>query len=61
MPGRGLVASWQTGTTRAAILTWFAVLAFMIYGSRALLADGVPAIGDFAAFPESSSDLLRGW
>lgn len=59
--GRGLVASWRTGTTRAAILTWFAVLAFIVYGSRALLADGVPVIGDFAAFPDSSTDLLRGW
>ena len=59
--GRGLVASWRTGTTRAAILTWFAVMAFIVYGSRTLLTDGVPVLGDFAAFPERSSDLLRGW
>jgi GT2 family glycosyltransferase len=59
--GRGLVASWQTGTTRASIMTWCAVLVFFWYGSRNLLTDGVAAVGDFAVFPDGSGDLFGAW
>lgn len=48
------------------VLSAYAIVAAVIaVGSRDLIADGVPAIRDFAAIPESSTALLReyfsGW
>jgi len=63
--GRELVSAIRTGTARFAVLSWALVVAFVLFGSRSLIATRVPAVGDFAAFPESSRDLAAtlwsGW
>ncbi|MFQ5556909.1 MAG: glycosyltransferase family 2 protein, partial [Acidimicrobiales bacterium] len=59
--GRGIVESWRTGTTRVMVTWWVLVLGYLVYGSRTLITDGVPALGDLAAFPDSAGDLLDGW
>ena len=59
--GRGVFGGLRTGTTRLAWVTWIVVLAAVLFGSRRLLSDGVPAVGDFVALPETASDLLKAW
>ena len=59
--GRGVLGGLRTGTTRLAWITWIVVLAVVLFGSRRLLTSGVPAVGDFAALPETASDLLKAW
>ena len=59
--GRGLVTAMRTGTTRFSIITWCLVVAFVLFGSRALITSGVPAVGDFAAFPSSGGELVSSW
>ena len=58
---RGVLGGLRTGTTRLTWITWAVVVAIMLFGSRRLLADGVPAVGDFAPLPETASDLIRTW
>ncbi|MCP3938658.1 MAG: glycosyltransferase family 2 protein, partial [Actinomycetia bacterium] len=59
--GREIVSAMRTGTTRFALIAWAIVVLFVLFGSRALITDGVPAVGDFAAFPESSTELIGDW
>ena len=59
--GRGVFGGLRTGTTRLAWITWAAVLAIVLFGSRSLLSGGVPAVGDFADLPDTGGDLLRAW
>ena len=59
--GRGVFGGLRTGTTRLAWIAWTVVLAVLLFGSRSLLASGVPAVGDFAGVPDSAFDLLRDW
>ena len=59
--GRGVLGGLRTGTTRLTFLTWALVAAIVLFGSRRLLSDGVPAVGDFAQLPESANDLIRTW
>ena len=59
--GRGVLGGLRTGTTRLAFLTWAVVVIVVLFGSRRLLSDGVPAVGDFAQLPETANDLIRTW
>ena len=58
---RGVFSGLRTGTSRLAWIAWIVVLAAVVFGSRRLLSDGVGAVGDFAAFGDRGSDLLRAW
>ena len=57
----GVFGGLRTGTTRLAWISWIGVLAIVLFGSRHLLSGGVPAVGDFAALPDTASDLLKAW
>ncbi len=59
--GRGVFGGLRTGTNRLAWIAWIVVLAFVLFGSRRLLSSGVPAVGDFAAFGEDATDMLKSW
>ena len=59
--GRGVLGGLRTGTTRLTWVTWAAVVAVVLFGSRRLVTDGVPAVGDFVALGETASDLIKTW
>jgi hypothetical protein len=59
--GSGLVTAMRTGTTRFSVITWCLVVVFVLFGSRSLISSGVPAVGDFAAFPDSAGELVSSW
>ena len=58
---RDVFGGLRTGTTRLVWISWIGVLAIVLFGSRGLLSGGVPAVGDFAALPDTASDLLEAW
>lgn len=43
------------------VVAWAFVLLVMVVGSRRLLTDRLPAVGDFAAFPDGVDAMLAGW
>jgi hypothetical protein len=51
----------RTGTSRFSAITWAFVVMFVLFGSRNLISAGIPAVGDFAAFPESGGQLIDTW
>lgn len=55
---------WRDSTT-APVFAWIAVLVLFGLGSRSLLAEGIPPVGDFLRFPSSPRNLLSdyasGW
>ena len=51
----------RTGTARIAALSAALVVAFVLFGSRTLISEGIPAIGDFLGFGDSSGDLFGEW
>ncbi|MEZ5243863.1 MAG: glycosyltransferase family 2 protein [Acidimicrobiales bacterium] len=51
----------RTGTARIAALSAAIVVLFVLFGSRTLISDGVPAVGDFLGFGGSSGDLVGEW
>ncbi len=59
--GEELITVMRTGTTQFSVLTWALVLGLIVFGSRSLIGGGVPAVGDFVAFPESSGNLIDTW
>ena len=59
--GRGVFGGLRTGTTRLAWMAWALVIAVVLFGSRRLLAEGVPAVGDFAELGGTANDLLEAW
>ncbi|NIR42292.1 MAG: glycosyltransferase, partial [Actinobacteria bacterium] len=59
--GQGLASAARTGTVRIAAIGWTLVALFVLFGSRKLLGSGVPAVGDFVAFPGSPGDLWSEW
>ena len=59
--GRGVLGGLRTGTARLAWTAWIVVLGIVLFGSRSLLASGVPAVGDFAKMPDTAADLLSAW
>lgn len=58
---QGFLNTFRTGSARTAWIAWGLVLAYLLYGSRTLIGSGVPAVGDFAAFPDSAWALIGGW
>ena len=63
--GRSVADTLAPGPRRTALMAWVVAAAFLLIGSRQLLAHGVPAIGQLAPLPSSASDLMRtfgsGW
>ena len=59
--GRELAGAMRTGTVRIAAVVWGLVALFFIFGSRSLITDGTPAVGDLLSFGDSSGDLLSDW
>jgi len=59
--GRDIVTAMRTGTSRFSAITWAFVVMFVLFGSRNLISAGIPAVGDFAAFPESGGQLIDTW
>jgi hypothetical protein len=59
--GRELAGTLQSGTVRASIAVWLAVLVVLVVGSRELLVSGVPAVSEFVPFEGSAVDLVREW
>ena len=59
--GRDLARFFREGPSRASAIVWIAIAAFLVLGSRHLITREIPAIGQFAAFPSSPTDLLRQW
>jgi GT2 family glycosyltransferase len=52
------VRSSRAGT---AVIAWVVALGVLLIGSRALILDGIPAVGDFATFGDSAIDLVAEW
>ena len=59
--GPGAVSGYRTGSTRLSWIAWALVTAYVLFGSRSLITGEVPAVGDFAPFPETAGDMLRSW
>jgi GT2 family glycosyltransferase len=59
--GRDLVTNLQSASMRSSLVAWVLVLVLLAVGSRQLITDGIPAIGDFATFPTRPSTLLHEW
>ena len=51
----------RTGTARIAALSAALVLLFVLFGSRTLIADGIPAVGDFLGFGDNAGGLVGEW
>lgn len=51
----------RTGTARIAVLVAATVVLFVLFGSRTLISEGVPAVGQFLSFGDSGPDLLSEW
>jgi len=51
----------RTGTARIAALTAALVGLFVVFGSRTLISDGIPAVGDFLSIGDSSGALIDEW
>jgi hypothetical protein len=59
--GRQIAGSLRSSAVRTVVVVWIVVLVVLVVGSRGLLVDSVPPIGQFAAFPDHATDLLREW
>ena len=46
---------------RSSLVAWVLVVLLLAVGSRQLITDGIPAVGDFAAFPSHPSTLMHEW
>lgn len=63
--GRDLLGSIRTGPRRAFLMTWMAIVAVLVVGSREIVDDRLTAIGQFAPFPDQPTTFFRhffsGW
>ncbi len=59
--GRDLAQSVRAPTARLSLVAWIVVLAVLVVGSRDLITQPIPAIGEFVAFRTGAVDLLREW
>ena len=63
--GRQLAGAMTSGGLRLTLLVWLSLAVVLAFGSRRLLTDGIPAVGQFVPFPDSPLTLLRhfvsGW
>jgi len=58
---RGLSASMRSGTARVAWLVLLGTIAFMLFGSRSFIINGIPVVGDINAFPADAGDMISQW
>ncbi len=56
-----LVAKIRTASTQRVLPVWVMVALFVLFGSRALFASGVPVIGDYLPFADSGPEMLQDW
>ncbi|MDE0607900.1 MAG: glycosyltransferase family 2 protein [Acidimicrobiaceae bacterium] len=59
--GRELASAMRTGTARISAVVCGLVGLFALFGSRSLIADGIPAIGDYLSFGGSGWDMIGDW
>ncbi|KAA0232962.1 MAG: glycosyltransferase family 2 protein [Actinobacteria bacterium] len=59
--GRTVVESLRSGPRRVTIFLWLAFLAVFLFGSRHLLTQSIPALREFAQFPDSPATLWNEW
>lgn len=59
--GQGLASAMRTGTARISAVVWALIGLFVLFGSRSLIAQGVPAIGDYLPFGGSGSEMIGEW
>lgn len=63
--GRQFAGAMASGGVRQTLLVWTTLAVVLAFGSRRLLTDGIPAIGQFVPFPDSPLTLFRhfvsGW
>lgn len=63
--GRQFAGAMTSGGLRQTLVVWLTLAVILAFGSRRLLTDGIPAIGQFVPFPDSPLTLLRefvsGW
>jgi GT2 family glycosyltransferase len=57
--GRNLAATFRTGAPRSSIALWIVLVVLFLVGSRALITDGVAAVGTLLPFPTAATGLLR--
>ena len=51
----------RTGTARIAAIVAALLIGFVLFGSRSLFGSGVPAVGDFLAFNDTSGSMIGEW
>ena len=59
--GREMVTNLRSARARSSLIAWCAVLVVLLLGSRDLFTNGVPTIGQLAAFPSHPSQLVQQW
>ncbi|MXW74798.1 MAG: glycosyltransferase family 2 protein [Acidimicrobiaceae bacterium] len=59
--GQELASVMRTGTARISAVVCGLVGLFVVFGSRSLIADGIPAIGDYLSFGGSGSEMIGDW
>jgi GT2 family glycosyltransferase len=59
--GRQLAGSLRESAVRTVVLVWLGVFLVLLVGTRDLLLDSVPTIGQFGPFPDHATDLMREW
>lgn len=57
--GRSLVHRLRDPGAQRAVLLWIVVVAAVLVGSRHLLTEPFPSVGEYTAFPDRASDALR--
>ena len=59
--GQELASVMRTGTARVSAVVCALVALFVLFGSRSLIANGIPAIGDYLSFGDSGSEMIDSW
>lgn len=59
--GQELASAMRTGTARISAVLWGLIGLFVLFGSRSLIAGGVPVIGDYLPFGGSGSEMIGEW
>ncbi len=59
--GQELASVMRTGTARISAVVWALIGLFVLFGSRSLIAQGVPAIGDYLPFGGSGTEMIGEW
>ena len=59
--GRELASAMRTGTARISAVVCGLVGLFVLFGSRSLITDGIPVIGDYLSFGGSGPEMIGDW